>query len=74
MDIDYFSVVTAGRSPSFQRLICGGSPGSRPGGEGEQRRGQESPADKSLKRPDREARNERKVINALQNMVPLSNN
>jgi hypothetical protein len=31
----------------FSRLICGGSPGSRSEGAGEQRRGQVSLADKS---------------------------
>ena len=55
MDMYSLSGVTVVRAPSFQSLICGGSPGSRPGGEGEQRRGQKSPADKWLKRPAREA-------------------
>ena len=47
----------------FSWLICGGNRSSTAGGEC--RRGQNSPADKSLKRPAREPRNRRKGISGL---------
>jgi len=50
-----FSEVTGGRPPFFSRLIRGGN--RRPRHVGAMRRGQNSPTDKSLKRPGREPRN-----------------
>jgi hypothetical protein len=61
--MDAFSVVTAGRAPSFSRLICGGNRGSERS-RGERRRGKNSPIDKSLKRPAREAWNGRNGVHA----------
>jgi hypothetical protein len=47
----------------FSWLICGGNRSSTEGGEC--RRGQNSPADKSQKRPAREPRNRRKETEVL---------
>ena len=49
---------TGGRAPFFSRLGYGGNRSSRL--VGGMRRGQDSPVDKSLKKPAREPRNERK--------------
>jgi hypothetical protein len=53
-----FSDATGGRPPSFSRLINGGNRSPRL--VGGMRRGQDSPVNKSLKKPAREPRNERK--------------
>ena len=60
MGPDVFSEIPGGRPSSFLRLISGGNRSSRL--VGRMRRGQNSPADKSLKRPGREPRYERKGI------------
>ena len=58
-----FSRMPGGGPSSFSRLISGGNRSSRVDRErGRMRRGQDSPADKSLKRPGREPRHERKGL------------
>jgi len=62
-DHEVFSIVTGGRAPSFSRLGYGGnrSPELAEGNGS----GQNSPVAKSLKRPARESRNERKDFMVL---------
>jgi len=64
---DAFSEIPGGRPSSFSGLISGGNRSSRANRErGRMRRGQNSPADKSQKRPGREPRYERKGIITLE--------
>ena len=58
-----FSDATGGRPPFFSRLINGGNRSPRL--VGGMRKGQDSLENKSLKKPAREPRNERKDLMAL---------